>query len=152
MSSFFIYHISVYCWSGCSNPFFFLLQSLMIAAIPNIIGWLAISFAKVRYSTWSILYGASIIYIDMYVLISPFLWPYQYVSGSFFSIHGKIVGRLWCGNNLLCGNVQFLKSSLVTVIDYTEILKTKCFRFLLFGVFRFLYILLRLHLRIWEGV
>ena len=30
----------------CSNN----VQSLMIAAIPNIIGWLAISFAKVRQS------------------------------------------------------------------------------------------------------
>nr|GMC50407.1 Sugar transporter ERD6-like 6 [Ipomoea batatas]GMC50410.1 Sugar transporter ERD6-like 6 [Ipomoea batatas]GMC98829.1 Sugar transporter ERD6-like 6 [Ipomoea batatas] len=43
--------------------------SLMIAAIPNIIGWLSISFAK----------------------------------GSVFPIHGKIVGRLWCRNNLLHG-------------------------------------------------
>jgi len=29
------------------------LQSLMIASIPNIIGWLAISFAKVSIFLWS---------------------------------------------------------------------------------------------------
>ena len=26
--------------------------------------------------------------------------------GYFISLHGKTVGRIWCGNNILCGNVE----------------------------------------------
>jgi hypothetical protein len=36
--------------------------------------------------------------------------------GCFISLHGKAVGRFWCGNNILYGNVQLHFSTLVLCV------------------------------------
>ncbi|KAG6403190.1 hypothetical protein SASPL_135407 [Salvia splendens] len=79
--------------------------SLMIAAIPNIIGWLAISFAKVRQS------------YHVVPNCSPFPNALFLISlssitlGLLFSLHGKTFGRFWCGYNLLHGACIYSRDS-----------------------------------------
>lgn len=70
----------------------------MIAAIPNIIGWLAISFAKVS-CKWD--FTAFII-----CSLSAFHGKCSdTLVGFLLFVYGKVVGRFWCGYNLIHGNV-----------------------------------------------
>ena len=81
---------------------FFELQSLMIAAIPNILGWLAISFAKVS-NYWNFMLS---------VICFPQAFHCKFYDpfvGFLVFVYGKVVGRFWCGYNLLHGN--FVTSS-----------------------------------------
>lgn len=81
------------------------LQSLMIAAIPNIIGWLAISFAKVRFSIslCSTTLFKVVYFFSLFNNVNSF---FNVTSvGFFISVHGKVAGGIWCWNYLLCGNI-----------------------------------------------
>lgn len=81
----------------------------MIAAIPNVIGWLAISFAKVSLPDCPCLkcrpvqnavQESTVCLIPSWILF----------VGFFVSLHGKVVGRVWRRNNLVHGNDQLFNA------------------------------------------
>lgn len=120
------------------------LQSLMIASIPNIIGWLFISFAKVSLDHFNFFS----IYLSSYypdnltikfqktmlseksLTLRPPVFKSFFedeftlinnitcfdLSGFFFSLYGKIVGRIWRRNNILHGR-NFKMFSFFLVCD-----------------------------------
>jgi hypothetical protein len=67
-----------------SNSLVNCLQSLMIAAIPNIIGWLAISFAKVRQ------HMIPEIVFNIAASDNMSLMPIVVYTGLFLFVHGTI--------------------------------------------------------------
>lgn len=79
------------------------MQSLMIAAVPNVVGWLAISMAKVsvhrhEYYSNNKARSTSPNIVMIYDMMSP-----SFV-GIVASFYGAIIGRFWRGNNILRGN------------------------------------------------
>ncbi|KAJ9567132.1 hypothetical protein OSB04_003098 [Centaurea solstitialis] len=75
--------------------------SLMIAAIPNIIGWLAISFAKVS-SKYPLLHFIFRFLKNLYRITLT-----MFVLGFIVSIHGKATRRIWCWDYILYGKSSF---------------------------------------------
>lgn len=128
------------------------MQSLIVAAIPNIFGWLAISIAKVSTDNMcSFLYQEKpclvlskkknvVCYHECGFQEANFLLPNVKLYclllflGLVASIYGKVVGRFWSGNNLLCGNLHFLYlyiSSFIIlslIILYTLVLEELFYR------------------------
>ena len=84
------------------------LKSLMIASIPNIIGWLIISFARVSSCDLSVV--CSHFWLVIKNLCEPLFYSLflLFYLGLFIPVHGKVVGRIWCGNNLLHGKFEIL--------------------------------------------
>jgi hypothetical protein len=75
-------------------------QSLMIAAVPNIMGWLAISIAKVwryvcQFISTHCFTNDNIGFDGCRCLLCT--------AGHFVSVHGKIAWRIWCRCHVLCG-------------------------------------------------
>jgi hypothetical protein len=74
----------------------------MIAAIPNIIGWLAISFATVSEHR---LFDFLLCYCILCKLVRLHSVSAALV-GFVILIHGKVVGRIWRWYNILHGNIE----------------------------------------------
>lgn len=93
-----------------------MLQSLMIASIPNIIGWLAISFAKVSIIVckWHDWFGFLISYCCYFCLcdqVFNLTWCFVGFIGLFLFVYGEVIGRFWCWNYFLCGKFDcFVRS------------------------------------------
>lgn len=113
MKSFTIFLMNWWCSFSVTDFSVFLceLKSLMIAAIPNVIGWLIISFSRVS-SVISLFYipllGYTSVTSKFNVNLSFSFFVLLLRLGLFVPVHGKVIGRIRCGNNLLHGTFEIL--------------------------------------------